>query len=73
MGLGVAAVDTLVDSTQFIVMTLGGVNTRTQALRVEALFDATADSARGTVRWSGADANDSIPGRAVKVYLTSSR
>jgi prepilin-type N-terminal cleavage/methylation domain-containing protein len=63
----------LKDSSNFVVATIAPVFVRTQALRVEALFESTSDSTAGMVRWRGADANDSIPGRAVKIYLTSSR
>jgi prepilin-type N-terminal cleavage/methylation domain-containing protein len=61
------------DSSNFVVVTIAPVYTHSQALGLELLFEATSDSTGGTVRWRGKDANDSIPGRSVKLYLTSSR
>ena len=73
VGMSLFVRDALKDSSNFVVLTLAPVYTHAQAIRVEALFESTVDSTAGAVRWRGKDANDSIPGRSVKLYLTSSR
>ncbi len=73
IGLGLFLGDTLKDSLNFVVANVhlhtgSAANSTALAQRFEALFESTADSTAGMVRWAGVHTT-----KRVKVLLTSSR
>jgi prepilin-type N-terminal cleavage/methylation domain-containing protein len=73
IGLGVFLGDSLKDSLNFVVANIhldAGSAAANQALafRIEALFEPTADSTAGMVRWKNVNTS-----KRLKVLLTSSR
>jgi len=73
IGLGVFLGDSLKDSLNFVVANIhldagSAAANVALAFRIEALFESTADSTAGMVRWKNVNAQ-----KRLKIFLTSSR
>jgi prepilin-type N-terminal cleavage/methylation domain-containing protein len=73
IGLGAFLGDSLKDSLNFVVANIhvnaGSAAANTAlAFRIEALFESTADSTAGMIRWTNVNTS-----KRLKVFLTSSR